>query len=123
MATHLKVTAVLFMVIAALLVCGALFTSLLFGILGGVVGSSGDEDAGVAVAILGLTGAVATGFLLALAVPYFICGWGLLKRRRWARVLGIILAAIALTKFPIGTAFGIYALIILFQKETEKLFA
>jgi hypothetical protein len=121
MATHLKVTAVLFLIIGALLVCVALLASVLFGVLGGVVGASADEDAGVAVAFLGLTGAIATTVLLALAVPYFVCGWGLLKRRSWARVMGIILAAIALPKFPIGTVFGVYALIILFQKDTEKL--
>jgi hypothetical protein len=43
------------------------------------------------------------------------------KRRRWARIMGIILAALALPKIPFGTIFGIYALIILFQKDTEVL--
>jgi hypothetical protein len=122
MATHLKVTAVLFIAMGALLVCLALFMSLVFSVLGGVIGASGDEDAGVAVAILGLSGVALTIMLLALAVPYVLCGWGLWKRRRWARILGIVLAALALTKFPIGTAFGVYALVILFKGETEKLF-
>jgi hypothetical protein len=121
MATHLKVTAVLFVVLGVILVVMALLMSLLFGILGGVVGASGEENAGFAVAILGLSGAALTIMLLVLGIPYIVCGWGLYRRRRWARVMGIILAAIALTKIPIGTAVGIYALIILFQKDTEKL--
>jgi hypothetical protein len=123
MATHLKVTAVLFMVMGGVLICLALFMSLVFSVLGGVIGASGDEDAGLAVAILGLSGVALTITLLALAVPYIVCGWGLWKRRGWARILGIVLAALALTKFPIGTAFGVYALIILFKRETEKLFS
>jgi hypothetical protein len=123
MATHLKVTAVLFMVMGGVLICLALFMSLVFSVLGGVIGASGDEDAGLAVAVLGLSGVALTITLLALAVPYIVCGWGLWKRRGWARILGIVLAALALTKFPIGTAFGVYALIILFKRETEKLFS
>ena len=60
--------------------------------------------------------------MLLFAVPCIACGIGLLKRQRWARILGIVLAAVALIEFPIGTAFGIYALVILFSKDTEALF-
>ena len=42
--------------------------------------------------------------LLPLAV-----GYGLTKRRRWAKPLGLGLAAISLVNIPIGTALGIYA--------------
>jgi hypothetical protein len=122
MATHLKVTAVLFAIVGAILICVGFFATLIFGLLGGLVGTSGDEDAAVAAAMFGLAGVIGTTILVALAIPYFLCAWGLWKRKSWARILAIILAAISLAKFPIGTAFGVYALIILFQKETEKLF-
>ena len=122
MSTHVKVIAVLFMVIGAILIISAVFASLVFGVISGVVGASGEENAALGVAILGLTGAALTVVLLVLAVPYIICGWGLFKFRPWARILGIILAAIALTKIPFGTIFGIYALVILFRKDTETLF-
>jgi hypothetical protein len=42
--------------------------------------------------------------LLPLAV-----GYGLTKRKRWAKPLGLALAAISLVNIPIGTALGIYA--------------
>ena len=42
--------------------------------------------------------------LLPLAV-----GYGLTKRRRWAKPLGLTLAVISLVNIPIGTALGIYA--------------
>ena len=42
--------------------------------------------------------------LLPLAV-----GYGLTKRKRWAKPLGLVLAVISLVNIPIGTALGIYA--------------
>lgn len=42
--------------------------------------------------------------LLPLAV-----GYGLAKRKRWAKPLGLTLAIISLVNIPIGTALGIYA--------------
>ena len=123
MATHLKVTAVLFVLMGVVLVFLAVLMSLVFSVVGGVVGASGEEDAVVALAALGLTGVALTIFLLVMSVPYIICGWGLWKRRSWARIMGIVLAILALLEFPIGTAFGVYALIILFKGETEKLFS
>jgi hypothetical protein len=122
MATHLKVTAVLFVVMGVVLILLALFMSVVFGVVGSIIGASGEEDAAVALAAVGLTGAALTIFLLVMSVPYIICGWGLWKRRSWARIMGIVLAILALLEFPIGTAFGVYALIILFKGETEKLF-
>jgi hypothetical protein len=121
METHLKVNAVLFIVMGAVLICLAALMALVFGVLGSVVGASGEEDAAVALAAIGVSGLALTIFLLVLAVPYIICGWGLWKRRSWARILGIVLAVLALPNFPLGTAFGVYALIILFKNETEAL--
>ena len=43
--------------------------------------------------------------LLPLAV-----GFGLRKRRRWARPLGLCLAVVSLINIPVGTALGIYAI-------------
>jgi hypothetical protein len=51
--------------------------------------------------------AVATIFGAALAV---VAGYGLLNRRPWGRIVAIIAAVLALIKFPIGTALGIYTL-------------
>ncbi len=122
MATHVKVIAVLFIVFGALGALGALFSSFLFSMIAAIVGSTQDPDAPLGIAVLGITGATLTTILLILAVPYIICGWGMLKLRSWSRIFGIILAVISLVHIPLGTIFGIYALIILFNKETEALF-
>ncbi len=48
----------------------------------------------------------------------FLVGFGLLRRRSWARVVGIVVAILALLKFPIGTALGIYTLWVLVPSES-----
>ena len=53
---------------------------------------------------------VATICAAALAL---VSGYGLLTRRPWGRVLAIIAAVLALIKFPLGTALGIYTLWVL----------
>lgn len=122
MATHVKVIAALCIIFGAFGVLAALSSSLIFSALAALVGSTNDPDATAGIAALGLTGITLTIVLLVFSIPYIVCGWGLLKRRPWSRILGIVLAAISLIRVPFGTIFGIYALIILFNKETEALF-
>ncbi len=122
MGTHVKVVAGLYFVVASLFVAGAFFAPLLIGIVANFVAASGEEGAGAAAAFLGLTGAMLSLFLGAMALPFGICGWGLLKLRRWGRIMGIILGAVSLTHFPFGTLIGVYALIVLFHRDTEKMF-
>jgi len=40
-------------------------------------------------------------------------GWSLLNRKPWGRVLAIVVGVLALVKFPLGTALGIYTLWVL----------
>jgi hypothetical protein len=122
MTTHVKVIAIAFWLIGAFTLVGAFFSSLLFSALAGLVGSTGEEGAGVGVAVLGLTGLALMVMLVLFAIPSLICGWGLWNFRGWSRLLAIILAAICLLNVPLGTIFGIYVLIIMFRKDTEALF-
>jgi len=122
MATHVKVIAVLFLVGGACLVLLAFAAPMLLGLIATFVGSSGDPDARVATTVVGLTGIGLSLLFGVLSIPFLVTGWGLLKFKPWARIAGIILAALCLPKIPFGTIFGIYALYILFQKETEALF-
>ena len=55
--------------------------------------------------------------------PRSSTGIGLLYFKPWARILGIVLSAIALLGFPWVTLLGIYGLWVLFNKDTERLFA
>lgn len=122
MATHVKVLAVLFGISGVLGVLGALFSSVVLGALAAFVGASQEPDAAVGAAVLGFTGVTLSVILFLLALPALLAAWGLWTLRAWARILAIVLGVIALIKVPLGTIFGIYALVILFRKDTEALF-
>ena len=123
MQTHVKVVAVLFIIFGALAIMLAFFSTLLFSVLGSWIGASAEEGAAAGGAVMGLVGVIVMIALLVYAVPAFVCGWALLNRKSWARIMGIILAAISLVKIPFGTIFGIYALWVLLNKDTERFLA
>jgi hypothetical protein len=120
---HVRILSALYIGLGVVGLLAAFFWSVAMGALAAIVGSSQEEGAGVGAALLGFTGFALTIFFIAMSIPSIVCGWGLAKRRRWSRILGIILAAIALVKlFPFGTIFGIYALWVLFRKDAEAQF-
>lgn len=45
-------------------------------------------------------------------------GWGLWRRKQWARMLALILGTLALFRFPIGTALGIYTYWVLVPRDS-----
>lgn len=53
------------------------------------------------------------GITVIAAALAFVVGYGLLTRKPWGRVLGIVVSILALLKFPIGTGLGIYTLWVL----------
>jgi hypothetical protein len=119
--THLKVLAILYLVFAGLSVLLGLGILVLTGAVSGIVGTSGDT--GFAIPFIRLGGTAAAVFCFVWAVPGFVVGIGLLGRRPWARILGIVLSALSLMHVPFGTALGVYGLWILFNRDTERLFA
>ena len=120
MEAHVKVLAILYLVFAGLSVLFGLGILLLTGAVSGIVGTSGDT--GFAIPFIRLGGTAAAVFCFVWAVPGFVVGAGLLKRRPWARILGIVLSALSLMHVPFGTALGVYGLWILFNRDTERLF-
>lgn len=121
METHVKVVAILYIVMGALNLMAALFFGLGVGIAGMAMGLSGDADAQAAIPIVGVAGSALVIFLLVLGIPPVITAIGLMKRREWARIAGIVIAALLIFHFPIGTAVGIYGLWTLLNGETARL--
>jgi hypothetical protein len=58
-------------------------------------------------------GAAITLLLLIFALPTLIGGIALLRAKPWARPFGVLVAALNLANFPIGTPVGAYALWVL----------
>jgi len=75
-----------------------------------------------ALKITTIVGIAVASFLILTSIPEIIGGFGLLKRRPWARVLVLIIAVLDLMFIPIGTLIGIYELWVLLQEDTAKLF-
>jgi hypothetical protein len=123
MTTHVKVLGVLYIALSAIGVAAALFLMLAVGTASSIVGLNADPgDAAVALPIIGIAGTALVIFLLAVSLPGLIVGIGLLKLAPWARIAGMVLAIIHLINIPVGTLLGIYALWVLFNKDTERLF-
>jgi hypothetical protein len=57
---------------------------------------------------LAVAAAVFVALFLGVGVLPLIVGYGLAKRRKWAKRVGTILALVSLVNIPIGTALGIY---------------
>ncbi len=116
MQTHVKLIGWLFIILGVLsILIAACISAVIFG--GGLI--SGDQNA---ITATGIIAAVCAGAMILVSLPGIITGIGLLNFRNWARILGIILAFLNLFNFPLGTALGIYALVILLNDETSMLF-
>jgi len=77
------------------------------------VSQTSDEAAGWI--LVGLVAAVFGVLGVVLFILAIIAGLGIRKSNRWGRITGFITALIALLEFPIGTAFGVYALMMLMK--------
>jgi hypothetical protein len=62
-------------------------------------------------------------FYFALTIPSLIAGYGLLKRKRWARTMGIIAGVTAAMMFPIGTAVCVYSIWFLLSEGGKGLYS
>lgn len=123
METHVKILAILYLVFSSAFLVAAVILLVIFGGVTAVVGTAAEaEDAAIALPIIGITGMALVGFLTMIAAPGLIAGFGLLKLANWARILGIVLSALHLLNFPIGTVLGVYGLYVLLNRDTERLF-
>ncbi|MDJ0789537.1 MAG: hypothetical protein QNK05_22315 [Myxococcota bacterium] len=75
-----------------------------------------------AVGFFGILATVVSGGMLALSLPGFVVGLGLLGRRRWARTGAIVLGALALLQVPFGTILGGATLLILLGDDAGPVF-
>jgi hypothetical protein len=121
--THVPIAAILLIASNALYLLGAVVLFFVMVIVSGMLSaigiSSGDAEAArVLPQISGLLGMLGVGFamfLAILALPGLIAGIGLLMRKSWARILGIVVGVLMLFHFPLGTLIGAYTIFVLAQ--------
>ncbi len=116
MEKHVTVVGALRIGFGALGVLIALFV--VVAIVGGGLISQDQE----AILITSIVGPVVAAFILLFSLPSIIGGFGLLRRKSWARILVLILSLLDLLIIPIGTVFGGYSIWVLLNDETEEMF-
>ncbi len=117
MNTHLRLIAILHIILGALGLVAAAIIFSIFGAAGGLVIWNGEL---APAAIIGTVGLFIGGFIALKSIPDMIAGWAMLANKAWARPLMIVVGVLDLFHFPIGTAIGIYTLWILLRDEFGK---
>ena len=115
MAKHINILGSLFLSCSILMIIAGFVVNYFVPIAGEI---SGDSTAMRITSIIGESIGI---FLFILALPGLICGYGLLTKKSWSRIIGIILSCLSLLSIPFGTAIGIYGLWALFKDETIEL--
>jgi hypothetical protein len=117
MRTHIKVVALLNIIMGAVGVLGGLSV-----VIGGTLGSL--MSGSFVGAIAGTAASATFGILFAaLAGVRVLAGFGLLNGKQWARYTIIVCSVLKLFEFPIGTIFGVYSLWVLLSEEGQREFA
>lgn len=114
--SHITILGALYIAFSVLGILGMLCLTALF-VGGGLM--SGDPDARIALSVLG---SCLGAFLLAISLPGLLGGIYLMKRRRWARIVVLVLGFLNLLAVPIGTALGVYTIWVLLKPEADGYF-
>lgn len=117
MEKHVKLISVFWIVYGGL---GLLWAFILFATLFGVSFIPDISEEGIY--ILRGVGVFVSAIIAIFSLPEVIAGIGLLKKKEWARILALVVSFLNLIAIPLGTALGIYTLVILFNDETVELF-
>ena len=120
--THVKVLAVLHILVGVLGLLGALVVALIVGGAADFVGLTGDPHAGIAMPIISIAGIAFASIILVRSLPGLVIGIGMLNVRSWARIGGIVLSIVDLAWIPFGTLVGVYGLWVLFSVDAKRLF-
>ncbi len=135
MKNHVDTVGIILLTWGALQIGSAVLTALIVALYSGmgafmaVIGASqGDDEL--------MIGGVAFGgfMLIVMAIPLllialtalatFIGGYGVLKRRPWARIVSIVGGALSIMQcFPVGALVGVFTIIVLLDAEVTAEFA
>ncbi len=122
MATHVRILAWFNIVIGGLGVLAACITFAGASALPAILAAVAHEAAEIPIGVIQIVVTFIVGMILVLSLPSLILGFGLYHFRPWARILGLVLAAINLLNLPFGTVVSLYAFWVLLKPETEELF-
>lgn len=123
MATHVRVLAWLNIVLGAMGVLAALVVFAGAQIIPAILTQMSGDDSAIPIAVVQMIVTIVTSIILVMSLPCLVLGFGLHNLRPWARILGLVLAAVNLLNIPFGTLISLYGFWVLLKPETEALFA
>ncbi len=108
---HNKMLGIMHLIYGGFFALMTLLMVVLFGFMGVAMTAAMANDpnappAGFFVALMGIF-VVIYGLL---SIPSLAAGYGMLKRRSWARTMGIVASVLSAISFPFGTALCVYSL-------------
>jgi hypothetical protein len=115
---HRRILGILFIVLNAVTLLGALAMGLVFGMMGALMDDLRSDESILFV----LIGGGMVGCIALLGLPGIIAGIGLLRRKRWSRMFALVMGCLAIPSFPLGTALGVYALWFYTQPGSDRVF-
>ncbi|HEY0004593.1 MAG TPA: hypothetical protein VGB17_07250 [Pyrinomonadaceae bacterium] len=102
---HNRLLGILFLVWGGLQLLGLVFSAIIMPVIfSGIPEFASSEFSGMFWGIMIFALALSALF----AIPPFLAGYGMLKRKSWSRMAALVAGAIALLSIPMGTALGIY---------------
>lgn len=104
-----------FQLLMMLVMC--IFSFIIFGTL-----AAGNASSEFPVALVAAVLIFTFVIQMLFATPSLIAGFGLLKRRRWAKTASIIAGVMSAMSFPIGTAVTVYTFWFLFGAEGKDFY-
>jgi hypothetical protein len=119
---HIRILSVLFVlfgIVGVIVAVGLLVVGT--GAVLAMMSDIGGMEGRVASAWVGGCITVVSALFGLLGLPMIVAGWGLSQHKAWSRILAIILGILALPHMPVGTALGLYAVIVMFNDETKRL--
>ena len=122
MPNSIKTTRMAFIVAAGLGIAAAALFLFIFFAGAVLVGWGTERSSLLGNALLGGTGLLLAGLCAAFAVAALVVASGIAKGRPWARITGLVLAALYLFVVPVGTVIGGIALSGLLGRDARDWF-
>ena len=126
MEKHVTVLGALFLGLGLLGVIGMLVVMVIFGLGSGILVEVSAQEPDIPEFVTWLPAAFGLFIAAIIAVttiPCLVAGYGLLQRRRWSKVAGLLAGVLNVVFFPVGTAVAIYAVWLFLQDETDQYFS
>lgn len=120
--SHNKILGILHLAYGGLTVLLMIAISIFMLMMMGVIATNNNSGEPIPVGILALVMIFVVAINLLLITPSFLAGYALLKRKRWAKTMGIIAAMVAGLSFPLGTGLCVYTLWFLFGESGRFLY-